>query len=266
MLANPILAKQYINDAKNVVWVQSTFAGIDAMNAESLRKDYILTNVRDVYGPPLAEYAFSYILLFRKEVLEHIAYQKEKIWQQRSQPMLGGETLCILGAGSIGTEIARIGKAFGMRVLGYRTSKKPAKHFDEVYAGDELKDFLAKGDYVIDVLPNTAATTDVINKETISAMKPTVLFMNIGRGNSVNENDLLEAMREKRIARAVLDVFKKEPLPSESPLWSAPNLYITPHLAGYVVTDEIFEIFRENYRRFRAGEELMYRVNFAKGY
>ena len=265
LLANPPLAKNYINAAKNVKWMQSTYAGVDAMNAESLRKDYVLTNIREVYGPPLAEYAFAYILAFRKELAENLAYQKKHEWKQRVAGMIAGQTLCVVGAGSIGKEIARVGKAFGMRTIGYRSTNGPVEFFDEIYAGD-LKKCVALGDYVVSVLPNTKQTDDIFNAGVFASMKNTAVFINVGRGNSVNETDLIAALNERKIAKAVLDVFKKEPLPPDNSLWDVENLDITPHMAGYIFTDREFEIFAENYRRFCAGEELMYRVNFAKGY
>lgn len=265
MLGNPPLAKNYINAAKNVKWMQSTYAGVDAMNAEGLRKDYILTNIREVYGPPLAEYAFAYILAFRKELVENLAYQKEHAWKQRLAGMISGQTLCIVGAGSIGKEIARIGKAFGMRTIGYRTKGESVEFFDKIYSGD-LKECVAQGDYVVSVLPNTKSTDGIFDADIFKAMKATALFMNIGRGNAVVEADLITALENKTITRAVLDVFKEEPLPADNPLWAVENLLITPHMAGYIFTDREFEIFKENYRRFCADEELLYRVDFEKGY
>src|SRR3989338_1003222 len=265
MLANPPLAKNYINDAENVKWMQSTYAGVDAMNAEGLRKDYVLTNIREVYGPPLAEYTFAYILAFRKEISENRAYQKEHLWKQRLAGMISGQTLCVVCAGSIGKEIAKIGKAFGMRTIGYRSTNQPIEFFDEIYAGD-LKQCVALGDYVVSVLPNTKQTDDIFNAEVFASMKNTAVFINIGRGNAVNEVDLIAALKERKIAKAVLDVFKAEPLPADSPLWNTGNLYLTPHMAGYIFNDIELEIFAENYRRFCAGEDLMYRVDFAKGY
>ncbi|MDO8576484.1 MAG: D-2-hydroxyacid dehydrogenase [bacterium] len=265
MLARPPLARDYINDAKNVKWMQSTYAGVDALNAEGLRKDYTLTNIRDVYGPPLAEYAFAYILAFRKELAENLAYQKKHEWKQRVMGTIAGQTLCIVGAGSIGKEIAKLGKAFDMRTIGYRTKQEPAEFFDEIYSGD-LKKCVAEGDYIVSVLPRTKDTDDVFTLETFKAMKSTALFMNIGRGNAVVESDLAAALKQKMIARAVLDVVNQEPLPADSPLWDVENLDITPHMAGYIFTDREFEIFKENYRRFCAGEDLLYRVDFEKGY
>jgi len=266
MVANPPLAKNYINEAKNVAWMQSTYAGVDAMNADSLRKDYILTNVRNVYGPALAEYTLTYILAYRKEVAENRAYQKEHVWKQRRTEMVSGQTLCVVGAGSIGKDIAKLAKAFGMRTVGYRTKKEPVEHFDEIYVGDELTRCMAESDYVVSVLPNTKHTDDVFNADTFAAMKPTAVFINLGRGNAVVETDLIEAIRSKKLARAVLDVFREEPLPTDSPLWSVENIHITPHMAGYIFSEKEFEIFEENYRRFCAGEPLMYQVDFAKGY
>ncbi len=265
MLATPPLARGYINAATNVKWMQSTYAGVDALNAEGLRKDYVLTNIRDVYGPPLAEYAFAYILAFRKELAENLAYQKNHEWKQRVARMIAGQTLCIVGAGSIGKEIARLGKAFGMRTIGYRTKHEPVEFFDEIYSGD-LKKCVAEGDYIVSILPRTKNTDDVFTLDTFKAMKSSALFMNIGRGNAVAEGDLIAALKQKVIARAVLDVFKEEPLRADSSLWEVENLDITPHMAGYIFTEREFDIFKENYRRFSAGEELLYCVDFAKGY
>lgn len=266
MLANPPLAKEYINVAKGVVWVQSTYAGIDALNAEGLRKDYVLTNIREVYGPPLAEYVFAYILAFRRDLFENLAYQREAKWAQRVSTMLHGETLCIAGAGSIGTEIARVGKAFGMRVLGLRTKEAPAEHFDAIYTAERFSEFLAEGDYVVSVLPNTSRTTDMFDAKAFAAMKRSAVFINVGRGNAVVEDDLVAALERGVIAKAVLDVCKKEPLPPESLLWRTKNAFLTPHMSGYVFTDREFEIFKENYLRFCRGEELLYRVDLEKGY
>lgn len=266
LLANPVIAKKYINEAKNVVWMQSTFAGIDAMNTPGLRKDYLLTNVRDLYGEAMAEYVLAYILFFEKEISENKEYQKESRWEQREARLLKDKTLCILGAGSIGRVIAETVKAFHMRTLGYRTKDEPVPFFDKMYTRENLEECLAVSDYIVSVLPKTEATDNLINSETLSFMKKSAIFINIGRGNAVNETDLILALREKRIAAAVLDVFQKEPLSPENALWSLENAYLTPHVSGYVVSGKIFEIFSENYRRFLAGKALRYRIDFTKGY
>jgi len=266
LLGNPPMAKSYINKAKNVVWMQSSFAGVDAMNEKDLRKDYVLTNVKDTYGQPMAEYVLAYILMFEKDVLVHMNFQKDKMWKQRPAHVLAGKTVCILGTGSIGREIAKVLKSFGMKVFGYKTQYEKVEFFDEIYTREKLGEFLGAGDYVVSVLPRTVDTDDFFNRETFAMMKSSAVFMNIGRGNAVNEADLVEVMKGKIIAKAVLDVFKEEPLPAQSELWHMPGVYITPHLSGYVINDKIFEIFEENYRRFVKGEALKYQVDFAKGY
>lgn len=267
LFANPTIAKKYINETKKVLWVQSTFAGIDSLNEPNLRKDYILTNVRDVYGEAMAEYVFSYILFFEREIQENLDQQKRAIWRQRDIKVLKNKTICILGTGSIGKDIAKLAKAFNMRTLGYHQNedKKP-EHFDEIFTKSNFENCLSRADYVISVLPKTKDTDNIINTETLSYMKSTAIFMNIGRGNAVNEEDLIKAIREKRIAKAVLDVFKQEPLPKESPLWSIENIYITPHLSGYMTSDKMVDIFTENYKRFISGKELLYKIDFTKGY
>ncbi len=266
LFANPLMAKEYINEAKHVVWMQSTFAGIDAMNAPSLRKDYVLTNARGIYGEAIAEYVFSYILLFEKEILENIIYQKKSTWQQRDARVLRDKTICILGAGSIGKSISRVAKAFNMRTLGYRNQNELADFFDQIFVGKNLKTCLAQADYIVNTLPNTQNTTNIINKDTIALMKKGSVFINVGRGNAVNEEDLIQALKQNKLARAVLDVFNDEPLPKSSALWNTNNVYITPHMASYVVSDKIFSIFAENYKRFKRGQELLYKVDFEKGY
>ncbi len=266
LFANPLIANKYINKAKDVVWVQSTFAGIDAMNDPSLRKDYILTNARDIYGEAIAEYVFSYILLFEKEIIENLAYQKKSTWRQRDARVLRDKTICILGVGSIGKSIAKIAKAFNMHTLGYRTKNEPVNFFDEIFTRENLKKCLPQANYVISALPSTKDTRGIINKATINLMKKNAVFMNVGRSNAVNEKDLIRALQQKKIAKVVLDVFNEEPLPKASPLWAMSNVYITPHMASYVITDKMFTIFAENYKRFLRGKELLYEIDFKKGY
>jgi len=262
----PWMIKEHINDAKNVVWVQSSFAGIDALNDESLRKDYVLTNVKEVYGEGMAEYVFSYVLCIEKEIIENVKFQKQKKWNQKPCSVLQGKTLCIMGTGSIGKEIARIAKAFGMNVLGYRKSKGEVDNFDGIFVEDQLRAFLSQGDFVVNVLPSTRDTFNIINKSSLDSMKKNAILINIGRGSAVNEEDIMNAVKKKKIAKAVLDVFNEEPLSRDSPLWDTKNIYITPHVSGYIRSNKIFEIFAENYKRFVKGKELLYKVDFEKGY
>lgn len=266
IIGQPPLAKQYINEAKNILWMQSSFAGIDALVEDGLRQDYILTNVKGVYGELMAEYTLAYIFTFEKEILNNIAYQREKQWKEREAHHIQGKTITILGTGSIGKEIAKKAQAVGLKTLGYQMTQDPAEFFDEVFSGNKLEECLKRADYVVSVLPKTKDTTNILNYKTLSTMKPSAILINIGRGNVVDESDLIKAIQEKKISKAVLDVFNEEPLPQGSPLWSTENIYITPHMSAYVVSDKVFEIFAENYKRFTEGKELLYKVDFSKGY
>jgi phosphoglycerate dehydrogenase-like enzyme len=266
LLANPPIAKNWINKAENLVWMQSTFAGIDAMVASDLKREYQLTNVRDTYGNVMSEWVFAYILMFHKKVLENLEWQKESNWNQIPYKTVAEKTICILGAGSIGRHIASVAKAFGMKTLGLNSSGSKVEHFDLTFTKAESHKFLPSCDFIVSVLPNTKDTKNFIDKDFLGLMNEEAVFMSIGRGDNVNEDDLVEALTCKKIKAAVLDVFKTEPLPADSKLWNIPNLFITPHVSGYSLSKEIFKIFKENYMRFYRGEDLLYQVDFDKGY
>lgn len=273
IIGQPPLAKLYINDAKNIRWMQSSFAGVDALTGKGMRQDYILTNIKGGYGELMAEYVLAYMLFFEREILENLEYQKKKIWKERDAVWekghagcIEGKTITLLGTGAVGKEIARKMKALGLRTLGYQTTQRSVEFFDEVFSGDGLKVCLQQADYVVNVLPKTEATTNLMNYERLSLMKPSAIFINVGRGNVIPEADLIRALNEKKIAKAVLDVFNEEPLPNDNPLWATENVYITPHLSAYVVNEMVFKAFAENYERFRQGKELLYKVDFGKGY
>lgn len=266
LLANPPIAAQWLDQAQNLRWVQSTFAGIDALAAPGLRRDYLLTNVKDVYGPAMAEYVFAFILGLEKELFAFRNAQQEKRWDQKPSRTLEGKTLGVLGTGSIGREIARAGKTFGLRTVGLRRGQGSVEHFDAVYPMQELHTVLTQSDYLVCVLPNTPETVGLLDADAFATARPGSIFLNIGRGNTVDESALTKALDRGQIRTAVLDVMNAEPLPPESPLWGREDVYITPHVSGYIVSDRIFSIFEENYRRFLAGEELLYQVDFTRGY
>jgi len=266
MLAHPGLARRYINDAVNLRWLQSTFAGVDALIGPDLRTDYILTNVKETYGAVMAEWVFAYILYFEREVRENLEAQTARVWAHHPYGSVAEKTLAIIGTGSIGRHIARVARAFGMKTIGLNTSGAPADGLDETFGPAHKSQFLQRGDYVVSVLPSTPVTRGSLDADSLAGLKPGSVFMNLGRGDALVEQDLLKVLRAGRIRAAVLDVFSIEPLPKDSPLWNEPNLYITPHVSGYSISKQIFRIFAENYRRFVAGEQLMYLVDFSRGY
>lgn len=264
---NPPIAQKYINQAKNLKWMQSTFAGIDAMVHKDLKNDYTLTNVKWVYGAIMAEYVLWYILLREKEILQNIENQKNKVWDQKWYLSLSTKTIWIMGIGSIWTHIAKICKAFSMKTVWYSSSSIPKDYFDSMCTSENINEFLSDCDYVVSVLPNTDSTKWIINREVFSMMKPSWIFMSLGRGANVVEDDLILAIKQKQIAWAVLDVFQIEPLPKSSELWNLENVFITPHVSWYNESnDSILEIFAENYKHFIAGEQLENTIDFNKGY
>ena len=214
----------------------------------------------------MSEYIFGYILMFEKEIRENITLQNQKEWNWRLASPLNTKAIGIAGTGSIGKDFARIAKAFGMKTVGYSYSGAPVEHFDVVYSGDEFNDFLSQSDYVVSVLPNTETTNDMFGTTAFSSMKDSAVFINVGRGNAVDEEALVAAVEEKQIKAAVLDVMKEEPLPESSPLWNTEDIYVTPHMSGNFVSDALIDIFAENYRRFCAGEDLQYVIDLEKGY
>jgi len=263
----PFLASPYIDQAKNLKWFQSSFAGVDALTQPGMRRDYVLTNVKDTYGKPMAEYTFAYILGLKRKIVEHLSWQKENKWNQFEASVIESETIGIVGTGSIGSEIAKIAKAFGMKTVGLKNTPGEVEHFDKTYSSENKSEFFASHlDYLVSVLPATATTLDFYNADTFSQLTSSPLFINVGRGNNVNEDDLCKAIDSNQISGAVLDVFKQEPLPQKSKLWDQKNVWITPHTSGYVDIDGVHKICEENYSRYLNNEELLYQIDFDKGY
>lgn len=267
IFANPILLSKYINFAKNVKWVQSTFAGIDALNNNSLKKDYRLTNMKDAYWEIIAEYLLGYILMLEKNILWNLENQKSHTWSQKPYPSLIGRKIWIMWIGSIWAVVAKYCKNFWMQVYWYASTVRMQENIDRVFTAENSDDFYSDLDYLVNILPNTSSTQKVINKEVFKKLQNHCIFMNVWRWVSVDEEDLLHALKEKQISWAVLDVFQTEPLPEDSELWDLENVYITPHVSGYVEDNsKIISTFAENYKRYIAWEELINTIDFKKGY
>ena len=175
-------------------------------------------------------------------------------------------TLGIIGLGSIGRHLAKTARHFGIRVTGLNRTGQACENIENVYTADDCADFFAEPDYIVLTLPDTARTKHFIDADKLEMMRPSAVLMNVGRGSTVNEQDLLDALRQGSIGGAVLDVFEDEPLASASPLWKLPNVYITPHIAANSFPADIAAIFIENYHRFIKGKRLMHIMDFESGY
>lgn len=266
ILGDPDLLGKVLPAMERLEWVQSTWAGVTPLTGKNCRKDYLLTGVKDVFGPVMAEYVICYILMHERSALQCLAAQQRKQWKMPRPGLLRGKRAGIMGVGSIGTAIAEAAKFFKMHTSGYSRSSSPRAFIDQMFGADQLLKFVGDLDYLISVLPDTPNTTHLINRSVFNAMKPEAVFINVGRGNAVDENGLVEALNSKEIAGAVLDVFQEEPLPKTHPFWATEGLIVTSHKAALSYPEDIAPLFIDNYRRFAAGSPLKYQVDFAKGY
>ena len=266
VFGEPDLIAPALAQLPHLKWVQSTWAGIEPLLAPALRRDYQLTNARGVFGGLMSEFILTYLLLHERKVLKRLAAQQNHTWEPIRTGSLRGKSLGLLGVGSIGAEVARTAKFFGMQVRGYTRLSENCEAIDRYFHGPQLLEFAHDLDYLVNILPNTLSTRRLVNAELLAALPPTALFINVGRGSAVDEVALLTALATGALAGAVLDVFEQEPLPAGHPLWSAPNVFITSHSSAPSFPADLAEVFCANYRRYVAGEPLQYRVDFERGY
>jgi len=248
-----------------LAWVQANWAGVEPLLDPALRRDYILTNARGVFGPLMSEFVFGYLLLHERKILQRLAAQKEQRWDPTLTGTLRGKTIGLLGVGSIGVELARTAKFFGMRVHGFTRSSETCPDVDEYFHADLLA-FVSGLDYFVSVLPNTIETRHIIDAQVLNALPKHAIFINVGRGSAVDESALVRALETGAIAGSVLDVFEQEPLPAGHPLWSAPNTFITSHTSAPSFPEDIAQLFIENYRLYVDNKLLKYVVDFERGY
>lgn len=262
ILGDPHLVAGILADAPELRWVQSTYAGVDALLPLPPARRFILTHVKGVFGPLMSEYVFGYILAIERSLFEMRDQQRRGIWREMPYRSLKGRRLGVCGAGDIGRHLAKTARHFGMEVWGYRRRPGPCPDVDRIFYPEAFREFLAGPDYMVITLPLTPGTRRRFDEEAFSAMKETAVLINVGRGPIVVEQDLVRAVQRGWIRGAVLDVFETEPLPEESPFWTLPGVFVTPHSFA----EEIIAIFLENYRRFMEGKPLQYVVDADRGY
>jgi D-2-hydroxyacid dehydrogenase (NADP+) len=242
--------------AGKLSWVQSLATGVDHfLRCPALKPDVLITSGRGIHGASMRETVVYLMMALGRDARRQAADQNAHAWNRRLWSLLAGKTAVVLGLGVAGAAIGEVLHAFGMRVIGLSRTRRDLDGFDEVAATSRLPEFAARADYLINVLPGSAENLNLIGRDVLAAMKPTAYLINVGRGETVDEPALIAALREGRIAGAGLDVFRSEPLAPESPLWDLPNVYVTPHIAGYVVEYEelIMPIILRNMRLFLAG-------------
>jgi phosphoglycerate dehydrogenase-like enzyme len=261
--------RDVIPRAPHLRWIQSISAGVEDLAFPELgAHGVVLTNAAGIYDPGLAESVLGFLLAFSARILED-ARLPAGDWPTEKIALVRGTTALIVGAGSIGTETGRLLRSAGLRVRGVaRTARPPDDVFESIVGPEGLQAELARADHVVNVIPITAATRRMFGAPEFAAMKPTAMFVNIGRGATVDERALIDALDGGAIAGAALDVFEEEPLPTESPLWSMPNVLVSPHRAGDHEGWEadVVALFVHNLRRFVGGEPLRNVVDVELGY
>jgi D-2-hydroxyacid dehydrogenase (NADP+) len=264
--------RDVLKRAPGVEWFQATSAGVDRLARHEIwQSDILITGVSGIHAVPIGEFVLGTILTFAKGTINAIENKRGRTWKRYMACELAGRTVGIVGLGHIGREIARLAKAFRMRVVATRRSTKRAgraRNVDELLPQSDLKKMLAESDYVVISVPLTRETEKLIGAAELNAMKPTACLINIARGGIVDTEALVAALREKRIAGAGLDVTVPEPLPPESPLWDLDNVIISPHVSGgmedYML--RATRLFCENLRRRQEGRPLLNVVKRSRGY
>ena len=277
--------------APKLRWVQLTSASVEkVLEQPIIETDVVITNCSGIHAVPIAEYVLASILAFSRKLPELLRRQQRRHWsslpeiyEQLMGIELRGQTLGVLGYGSIGREVARLAQSFGMRVLACK--KDPDRRIDagwcapgvgdpkgtipeEFYGSDQLHELVSACDYLVLACPLTVETTGIINAATLKAMRPNAYLVNVGRGKLLDEAALVVALKEGWIAGAGLDVTTIEPLPPESELFDLPNVILTPHCSGTTAMydERATELFCDNLRRYLAGKRLLNAISQESGY
>jgi phosphoglycerate dehydrogenase-like enzyme len=248
-------------------WIQALTTGIDPLLRLRLPSGLVVTSVRGIHGPQMAELTLLLMLALARGLPRMLENQRHARWRRWGQPLLAGRRLVIVGVGAIAEAIAARCRPFGIRIVGV-SGRSAAPGFDEVLPRTRLREAAATADFLVLVVPYSLDTHHLVDAEIIAAMKPNAFLINVARGGVVDEVALVEALRSRRIAGAGLDVFTSEPLAENSPLWSMDNVIVTPHIGGMsdVYAEQVLPVLAANVRAFMAGrpEAMQNRVELSQ--
>lgn len=247
----------------NVRWFHTFSAGVDHPAFRAIiERGCMLTNAAGTTAEPIAQYVLAAMLRIAKRTDTWAAAQRERRWESLRTEELTGKTAGIVGVGHIGGEVARLAKAFHMHVIGCRRKQTKPRNVDELVPPARLRELLERSDYVVLALSLSAESEGLIGEAELRGMRPEAWLINVSRGRVVDEDALLRALKDGVIGGACLDVFRQEPLPEESELWSLPNVIVTPHNSGWspLNLERGTELFLDNLARFVAGRPLRNRV------
>jgi D-2-hydroxyacid dehydrogenase (NADP+) len=242
--------------ATRLRWIQSLTSGTDALTKLSaLRPEILVTSARGIHGPQVSELVFLHMLALGRDFARIHRNQIAAHWDRWPQPLLWGKSIVIVGVGAIAESLAPRCKAFGMHVYGVSNAPRVPPAFDGVYGRDEILKAAALADFLVLLVPLSVDTQNLIDARVCAAMKPGAFLINVARGGVLDEQALLQALNDGRIAGAGLDVFRQQPLPADNPLWAHPRVLITPLLGGMsdIYLEQAYPIVRTNLKHFLAG-------------
>ena len=248
--------EEIVARAARLRWIQSLTTGTDAiLKLKGLTPEVRVTSTRGMHGPQMSELVFMHMLALARDLPRMLRNQATGTWQRWPQPLLWGKTVVVVGVGAISEALAPRCQAFGMRVMGVSNSPRVPAGFDGIHPRDEIALAAALADFLVLVVPHTADTENLVNARVLAAMKPSAFLINVARGGVLDEDALLQALREQRLRGAALDVFRQQPLPPGHALWREPGVLITPLVGGMsdIYLDQAWPIVRDNLRAFLAG-------------
>ncbi|SFE58928.1 Phosphoglycerate dehydrogenase [Alteribacillus iranensis] len=249
------LLEKDVKSLPNLRWIQIISSGVDQLPLEYLKRSNILvTTVKGIHRIPISEYVMAMILYFSKKIPEFYERKQQKHWDASIMlHELHGKTIGIWGTGHIGREVAAKSKAFGMKTVGVNRSGNQVEHFDDIYTIEQLQEVVGTFDYICSVLPSNPGTRGIVTSHLIEKMKDDVVFVNVGRGDLIVEEDFIEALKRKKISGAALDVFHREPLEENHPFWELDNVVITPHASAHseMYARRALQIFYQNFKLFK---------------
>ncbi|WP_375578362.1 D-2-hydroxyacid dehydrogenase [Marivirga tractuosa] len=253
-------------DINHLKWIHSFGAGVDSFMELTLPEDCVLTKTKGKMGQRMSEYCLTYILQDLNKTDLYKINQATKKWEQVVPKSLSKQSVMFFGTGNISTDIAQVLQPMVKNIVGINTSGKNKEFFDVCISFEKLElSNIEANSIIINTLPATESTLNLFNEDFFSGLE-NVLFINIGRGNSVNEEDLIKALDRKNLRQAILDVFKEEPLSQESPLWEHPQCVVTPHISGITLLEDVKQSFKIAYEAMKSGDESKLLVNTEKGY
>lgn len=265
---------KWLEGCKDLKWLQISWAGVGPYMEKEYLRHIMLTNASGAYGETIAEHVMALLLAFARHLPDYMANSAQGIWKDcGAEWNLYGKQALILGTGDVGSHVARITSAFGMRVTGLCTRKKKAeKPFDRIICEKELDDMIPTADFICGCLPETPETIHLLDSQRLKKTKKDAILVNVGRGSLIDTEGLIKLIEQGHFYGVGLDVTDPEPLPCDHPLWKFQNVIITPHVAGigfghHTKTREyIWEISLENLKRYRNREMLLNLVDYRRGY